>query len=404
MEQNMNDTLTERLERFVWDKLFDDRTGMFYNYLADGASRASDGLPSPDLISRMIPNPGGYGTGMEDCMLNAGIMMDAVLSQYEAVGDPALGQKAACIWRGMKLCASVSPQSGFLPRGVSPDDCMSHYIDTSRDQYTNWIYGAFRFYASPLCEEEQRESIRRCLRAMAEKFEREVTAENDWSFLREDGQIGIVGKMWGELWPHEYLRLPMLYLLTWKATGDPHYRDLYMHYRDEAIDKTLQFVPGTGATYVGVQLQFSMLLVTELDDDVSVRTRLYPLMHAMADAYEALSVRCAEQLMTPQGKEWLEIPYASWEKSRFRYAGCVGGLGYFVPEPSDFREHESYYPLRAVGEGIMIAASCPGHRVSDDALDRLCRMAAFVDYDRHRTCAPIALLGGYWKTMANRSS
>ena len=92
----MNVTLTERLERFVWDKLFDDRTGMFYNYLADGASRASDGLPSPDLIRRMIPNPGGYGTGMEDCMLNAGIMMDAVLSQSKSRMYLA-GHGALCI-------------------------------------------------------------------------------------------------------------------------------------------------------------------------------------------------------------------------------------------------------------------------------------------------------------------
>ena len=69
---------------------------------------------------------------------------------------------------------------------------------------------------------------------------------------------------------------------------------------------------------------------------------------------------------------------------------------YYVPEPSDFREHQSYYPLRAVGEGMAVAAACPGWKVSEHSLDTLCRMADFVDYGLHRTCAPIALVEAYW--------
>ena len=60
------------------------------------------------------------------------------------------------------------------------------------------------------------------------------------------------------------------------------------------------------------------------------------------------------------------------------------------------------FPLRAVGEGLAIASLCPSCRVSDAALDALCRMAAFVEYGKHSTCAPIALLDGYWLTMAAR--
>ncbi len=67
-----------------------------------------------------------------------------------------------------------------------------------------------------------------------------------------------------------------------------------------------------------------------------------------------------------------------------------------MPEPSDFREHQSYYPLRAVGEGIAVAAICPGWTVSDTAVNRLVQMAEFVDYEKHSTCAPIALLEAYW--------
>ena len=118
---------------------------------------------------------------------------------------------------------------------------------------------------------------------MSEKFEAEVIPENDWNFLREDGKIGVVGKMWGDIHPHEYLRMPLLYLLTWKTTGDLHWKEQYMRYRDEAVEKTLDFIPLSGATYVGLQLQYSLRAVYELDEDPAVRAKLLGLMQKMAE-------------------------------------------------------------------------------------------------------------------------
>lgn len=391
----------EETWRFVWDKLYDDRTGMFYNHLAGDDAHATKYLPKPEIICLNLPNPGGYGTGMEDCMLNAGIMMDAVISRYEATKDEVMREYAERICKGMILDASVSQKKGFLPRGVSPVDCRSHYTDTSRDQYTNWIYGAYRMYYSPLADEKQKDDIRSCISAMSEKFEAEIIPENDYSFLREDGKIGVAGKMWGDINAHEYIRLPMLYLLTWKITGDEHWKNQYLKYRDDAVENTMDMIPFQGATYVALQTQFAVRLVYDLDDDPEIRNSCMKHMQKMASAYEKYAIKEAEMLMTPEGAEWLRIPYTAWQNSKFRYAGIYGGIGYFVPEPSDFREHLSYYPLRAVGESIAVASICPSHRVSEESLEMLCRTAAFVDYEKHRTCAPIALLEGYWRTMAS---
>jgi len=71
----------QKIWNFVWNKLYDDRTGMFYNHLAGDAVKASEYLPEPEMIRLLIPNPAGYGTAMEDCMLNAGLMMDAVIAR-----------------------------------------------------------------------------------------------------------------------------------------------------------------------------------------------------------------------------------------------------------------------------------------------------------------------------------
>ena len=384
---------------YIWDRLYDDRTGMFYNHLAGDDANATKYLPEPEMIRLLIPNPAGYGTGMEDCMLNAGLMMDAVIARYEATGDASMREYAAKICKGLILGASVSRKKGFLPRGVSPADCSSHYIDTSRDQYTDWLWAAYRLYYSPLADEAQKDGLRRCIILMAEKFEAEVIAENDWNFLREDGKIGVAGKMWGDINPHEFLRLPMLYLLAWKTTGNDHWHKKYIEYRDIAVQKSMEYIPLSGPTYAALQMQYSMRVVYDLDDDEYVRASLLNMMEKLADPYECLSIKEATNIMTPEGKQWLEIPYSVWQKSKHRFAGVWGGIGYFVPEPSDFREHQSYYPLRAVGEGIVIAATCPNRRISKAALTQLCNVIDFVDYEKHRTCAPIALLEAYWLAM-----
>ncbi len=388
----------ERTWDFVWGRLFDGRTGMFYNHLAGEDAHGTKYLPPPELIQRQIPNPGGYGTGMEDCMLNAGMMMDAVVARHGATGDRGMKEYASEICRGMILAASVSPKKGFLPRGVSPVDGKSHYMDTSRDQYTNWLYGAYRFYYSALSTEAQRADICRCVLAMAEKFCAEVIPENGYSFLREDGKTGVVGKMWGDLGFHEYLRLPMLYLLAWKLSGDARWKDEYLKYRDEALSRTLDTESFLDNTYAALQCQFSVRTVFDLDGEPRVREMCMEHMRKNAAHYEPRAMEKADLLMTPTGAEWLEIPYLKWEESKFRFAGIYGDVPYFVPEPSDFREHLAYYPLRAVGECVSIAALCPGHKVTKSVRDRLIAVGEFVNYEKHRTCAPVALLEGYWLT------
>ena len=388
---------------FIWDHLYDDRTGMFYNYLAEDATKASQYLPDPATIRLLIPNPAGYGTGMEDCMLNAGLMMDAVVARYEATGDEAMRDYAAKICRGLILDATVSSNKGFLPRGVSPDDCQSHYIDTSRDQYTDWFYAAYRLYFSSLSNDEQKASLRQCLTAMAEKFKKEVTPVNDFNFLREDGKIGVVGKMWGDLSPHEYLRLPMLYLLTWKTTGDECWKKAYFEYRDYAVERSQEYVPLSGPSYAALQMQYSLRLTYDLDDDPTIRSKLLKLMRKLAAPYEELSAQTAEKLMTTEGKEWLEIPCIHWRNGKFRFVGIWGDMGYFGHDPADGKIHQAYYPLRAVGEGIVIAATCPGWQISDASLTQLCKMEEFLDYKKHKTCAPIALLEAYWLAVRARN-
>ena len=393
----------ERAWNYIWDRFFCRSTSLFYDYLVgDRPDAVTWHLPSPELIRIDAPNPCGHGTGMEDSMLTAGTVMDTLCAMAAANGvNDDLRARAADVYRGMELCMDVCARPGFVARSVSPADGVSHYTNSSRDQFTHWVYGAWVLYHSPLADELQRASIRRHLALIAARCEADVTEENEWNLLRDDGGIGIVSQMWGELGPHEYLRLPMFYAAAWKTTGDTHWRDLYLKYRAEAYEKTLPFDPDSGRTYIGLQLQYSLRMLWEAEDDPEWKGKYHGLLRRFAEEYAARVVPCAERILTPEGRKGRNWQYQAWNKIRARYVGFYSGKVYYNPGQSEFRENTAFYPLRAVGECAAVAGLCPGFTVTDEITGALAASADAVDYDRHRTYAPLAIVNAYWRIRAS---
>ncbi len=382
---------------FLWEKFFDRRTCLIYDYLVgNGPDAATWHLPTPELIRNQIPNPCGHGTGMEDSMLSAGTMMDSIIARYNATGDPAMAKAAADIYKGMELCATISPKQGYLPRSVSPADGVSHYTNSSRDQYTHYVYGVYRYYFSDLASEAEKASMRQGLTDIAALCEREVIPENNYNIFREDGEYGIIHQMWGELGPHEYLRLPMFYLTAWKCTGDTHWQEMYLRYRDEALVKTEPFDPHMGRTYVGLQLQYSLRLVWDLDEDPAVKETCLRLMEKYAAFYEEKALAQGRELVKPENIPGLAWKYKPWNKERAIYVGFIGGKVYYNPCQSEWVENTALYPIRAVGEGMAIGALCPGYHLRSESLEILQQVADAIDYNDHYTYAPMTLFNAWW--------
>ena len=62
---------TEQLWDFIWGSFFCDKTNLIYDFrIHNGKNGCTDDLPTPYEISKSFPNPSGYGTGMEDSVLN----------------------------------------------------------------------------------------------------------------------------------------------------------------------------------------------------------------------------------------------------------------------------------------------------------------------------------------------
>ena len=134
----MNEEFKEEAYSFIASKLFFEKNGLIYDHIIVGREEE---FPTPEEIARIFPNPCGYSTGMEDCMLSGGTMIDVCLIKYERDGDEEAAIFAKKLVKGLLKCAFSAKTEGFLPRGVCPADGKSHYPDSSRDQYTLFAFG-----------------------------------------------------------------------------------------------------------------------------------------------------------------------------------------------------------------------------------------------------------------------
>ncbi|MBQ8758132.1 MAG: hypothetical protein IJZ20_00390, partial [Clostridia bacterium] len=255
---------------FLWKTAFDrfycPKTKLFYEFVTDRQGKAWDGLPTVSEIEEAYPNPCGWGTGMEDGVMNNSTAIDVLISAHN-IGVTGVEDKIKEMISGLLSCQFNDKNYGFVARSVSPYDGKSHYIESSRDQYTQFVYSLMRYYSSDLCDDGTKERIRNALVAVSEKCKREVTPENDFHMLREDASVGKVNKMWGDIGAHERLRLPMFYLAAYKASGEDEWQALYKKYRDEALEKSLAFDKDKSRLYCSLQMMCSLRAVYDYDDD-----------------------------------------------------------------------------------------------------------------------------------------
>jgi hypothetical protein len=381
---------------FVWNYLFSYETNLFYDHMVEMSSDgATKHLPLPELIKRQIPNPNGWSTGMEDSVLCGGMMLDVIIARYKMTKEPAMKTLARKVYKGLELCATVSAEKGFIARSVSPVDKKSHYSNSSRDQYTHFIYSACRYYLSDLCEDTDKSSIRDILVQAAARFETYVTPENGYNFPREDNKNGMVFQMWGEIGKHEYLRLPMFYAAAWKFGDEKRFKDLYMQYRDEAIEKSFGIAYDSLSTaYPILQMQYSLKFLYDLEEDIDFRNKCRKLMDMAAEAFQKKLEEAYCLLTEPACRETVSYRYNPWEKEKGVYLGCFGGIAYYNHNQDIYKENRAYYLIRNIGDAAAIMALAGKH--NEKAVGIVERTANLINWNNHYNNAPINLLNAFW--------
>lgn len=368
-------------EETIWTRFYSPETNLFYDYLTSyETGKELAHLPQRDEVRRQYPNPCGYGTGMEDCMISAGVMMTAVLSRYRCESYEEGPARAEMIFRGIERSIESVPGEGFVARGRSPFAPELFYINSSRDQVTHAVAAMWEYYRSGLPSEEINKRIRKCVKEVADRMFRNVTAENNYDFLCADGspcRYGIC-KM-ENVMPHEAARLAMIYAVAWDVTGEDQYFRLWRQKIRAAAEGSRDPNPST-ATYGLLQMQESLAILSELEPEDPIRGIL---LEAAQDA-SLLAASRISRLTGLENQIDLTAVAPHWREA--------GGL-------VDPYRSVWYYP-RERGEIILTLLKDPNKRLYPELESFLTRSVEIVDFSRNSSCGVFDLLASWWMWKA----
>lgn len=372
--------LMDHAWRATWSRFYLPKTNLFYDYLSSyepGCELAH--LPTAAELARQHPNECGYGTGMEDCMISAGVMLSLIVDRYAVTSDETLRERARAVLRGIHLCATVHGAPGFLARGVCPEDGKSSYVNSSRDQYTHAVHGLWLYLHSPLCDPAARRTIGEVLAAIADRMTRNVTPEDDYDSLRADGTRDTRGisRMWN-VKGHEAARLPMIYAAAWDATGKQEYLDLYRKYLTPSIQQSL-VVEEWQPTYAFLQMQASLELLKSFEREPALQKQMSEIM-AM------VSQRCAARALRADGRATmldLRRTCSDWRSDE-----GLSPKGKYRPV---------WYNIRESGEAALSQLMDQEGTFPAEQQRLLTRAITRLDYDRVSSCGIFYLQAAYWK-------
>jgi len=370
----------DRAWNATWKRFYLPKTNLFYDYLSSyEAGRELAHLPTADEVRRQYPNECGYGTGMEDGMISAGVMLSLIVDRYAVTKDESLRERADRVFQGVQLCATAHGAGGFLARAVCDEDLKSIYFNSSRDQYTHAVHGLWLYLHSPLSGPETRQAIAEVLSGIADRMTRNVTAENDYDSLRADGSRDTRGisRMWN-VKGHEAARLPMIYAAAWDATGRQEYLDLYRKYLEPAVEQSF-VVEDWQPTYALLQMQVSLELLESLERDPKLKRQIRAIM-AM------VSQRCAARaLRADQSAAHLDLTMTC---SDWRTGEGLSSKGQY---------RKVWYNIRESGEAALAQLVDQGASYPAEQQTLLTRATARLDYDRVSSCGIFYLQAAYWK-------
>lgn len=396
------DALGTRAYNYVFDKTYLEKTGILYDYIINPPTdEILAAFPTVDEIKAHVPNGLGWHTGMEDGMISAGSMLNAIVNRYAVTGDKTLQKDAERIFKGIKICATVSDSRGFLARAVSPHDGKTFYPDSSRDQYTMVVFGLCRYYNSDLCSDENKAIVKDILLSFAERAVKYMTPENKYHYMRADGKPGVVDTMW-KVAPHEALRLPMVYIAAWMVGGGDKYLDLYNELFDEGVTESLKYTNVWHGYQIAYQTQVSAWVCHAYDPDPAHKERVKEVMLAVADLCKDQTVNYGEKIAA--GEYRFDLGTPNWHKGPCGYMGLELGEPYFMPWLPDDWGKTAVGLLMNMVPPISVRAACPdGSVVKPEEIEAFGTLLEAIDYEKLSTrCMPYVVDAYWWLKSAGQ--
>jgi len=274
------------------------------------------------------------------------------------------------------------------------------YSNTSRDQLTLAVYGLWRVvHTGKDISPELRKEASRLIELIACDCRKHIVPETRYNLLRLDGKPALASEMW-DCYDHEALRLPMVYIAAFEATGKGCYLDWAHEYLPVALEKTLSSKEQHFWWHLPItQMQLSILLIAESKCVPEYTSRLSLAMEKLA-SFAEMKVREAIEKTEAFHGNW-EIPNENFRfcPMKIQYAtisadrrnALFAGKPYSVPIwPEEFRKSREL--LHELGSYLTIYLA-PGTRTfPDEWMKRIDRIVSSIDFSRHCSDGGVKLL------------
>lgn len=386
---------------FIFNKLWCEKTKLIYDYrTSEGADGAFRHLPTKEQIERSYPNPCGWYTGMEDGDISGGLMLDATICRYEVTKDNVMKKYADDLYEGLMLNATLGNTKGFLIRSRLPEDGKTHYVNSSRDQYTHWIYSMMHFYNSELSDETQRESIKKVLVEFAEKAEHDLTPENIYfSLLNDEGEPSLVCYMKGEMINrHESLRTAMIYMAAYVVTKDKHWLEKYQEERAwglEFAEKIQCEKNNFPRAFALLQMQLSVRFLYDYENEEAFKLRYKKLLERVAEGCEHFIFTANEYLKGYQ----MPKTVISWQKCPKEFMQTEWNpYGYEVLLPNVYAAScgDDVWQLRNAADALIVQGLCTGWKIKQEQLEAFIEILETVSFADAFNHTPVSYCAAWW--------
>lgn len=386
----------EEVHGYIFSRLVHPDTKLLYDYILPlSAKDRWAHLPKADEIAKSQPNVSGWGAGMEDCALNGGIYLGSLIEAYEVTQSEQIANDTRTIYEGLRQLATIPERKGFIARAVAPDG-KSHFVNSSVDQYTMYVYGLWCYFHSTIATEEEKKEIEQIMNDICVRIE-----DDGFVLLDAKGRPALVSDI-GVIRSDRASRLLEMFRVGYDITGNPLWLEIYeeqmrenRYARLEEITnpERIETLPWKSKqkTYGYLQNQVSILPLFELETNLTIK----------ATYLEALRVtsRLAEERLAPYHDYDPAFHLEEYELGAWRKDPKKGGRPHnlqselhFVRDPCE----AMCIILMAEDKHLHTPIETPGIQHKRDWLREECRnLLSTFDYDKMRTYAEIA----YWRAI-----
>jgi len=235
---------------------------------ADYARPDLGAWPTPEEVAAAAPCVNGWFTPIENAASRGSMLMAGLARGAFALDEERRREDIRLLFRGLVSLWEVPGRTGFVCRGFLPKS-RAFYRQTSHDQVPLYLIGLAAYHDSPFCTSEDRDQVREIFTSVMHWLE-----DGGWATRLYDDDSPTPHSGGDSDDPGVNAKTMALMLVAHRITRDPHWRKVYLAWRDKDGRRRLGYMARRDKTWQIFdpwQIGLMFRILADHDDDPECR-------------------------------------------------------------------------------------------------------------------------------------